>query len=1048
MGGRRRRGHGWNCLPLVSRFLSGMKAPQLTPRLRRILWVCAILLALYTVVGFFVLPPIVRTQLVKRISAELGRPVTLGKVRLNPYALSVTLENLDVREKGGGGSFVGWQRLYVNFDALDSLFGDWVLSEIALDGFHAQVTVNAESTLNCSDLLAKFGGPPPPSAAKPAAPPRPVRIGRLAVSRARVDFADHSRGQPFQTTIGPLDFALSQFRTVGQRGAPYHFEAVTEAGEKFIWNGTLSADPVHSAGEFGVENLDLPKYAPYEAAAFPAIIKSGRLSVRGRYEIGLDPHSHVLRLADGALSLHNLRIDERGHEQPAVELAALEIAGINADGVALKAGISSVVLSGGHLAVRRDKDGSINLLTLLPSEATAPGVTAPNATPARLPDLTVGEVTLKDFRIDISDLAAPRPVQLGLGDLQCSLKNITLADGAVMPLQLSLAWAPQGTLQIDGSVSIRPAPRASLKIEARDLAILPLSPYLEQFMNARITQGLASTSSRVEFTLADHQPVATLEGNAQVERFGLVDGAHSEDLAGFAALALNGLKVTTAPQPGVTLAEVAVAAPYARVVRNQDQSLNLAAVAATPGPAAVAVTTGPTAALPRVEIGKVTITDGDFSFTDRSLEPNVKMDVNQFGGTIAGLSSGQLGQADVDLKAAVDGVGPVAITGKLDPLSEKKFVDLTIAAKSVDLLPLSPYSGRYAGYEIARGKLVLDIKAKVADRRIDMTNVITLNQFTFGAATNSPDETHLPVRLGVALLKDLDGKIVIDVPVEGSLDDPSFRIGKVVWRVIGNLLTKAAVSPFALLGSMFGGGGEELSYQEFAPGATGPLPTEAGKLETLVKALTNRPGLSLSIAGNYDAAADTYALKQQRFADLVRRQVWETRRVADPNLPPPEQLTITPEEHLAMVKKLFDEKFPPGTEFGTPLPTPPAVAPPPSAPPPGLVKRVVNVLTLQSVRSRRAAEKEEAKAAADLKQATAAAMAAGLPLEVMTARLADTMEVNDNDLRALAMARAMHVRDYLISTGKIAADRLFLAQSTAAAAIKQNQGPRVFFELQ
>ena len=266
--------------------------------------------------------------------------------------------------------------------------------------------------------------------------------------------------------------------------------------------------------------------------------------------------------------------------------------------------------------------------------------------------------------------------------------------------------------------------------------------------------------------------------------------------------------------------------------------------------------------------------------------------------------------------------------------------------------------------------------------------------------------------------------------------------------MIGNLLTKAAVSPFALLGSMFGGGGEELSYQEFAPGAAVPLPAEAGKLDTLVKELTNRPGLNLSIAGNYDAAADTYALKQKKLADLIRRQIWETRRVADPNIAPPEQLTITPEEHGAMVKKLFDTKFPPGTEFGTPLPKPPAVAPPLPAPPPGLVKRVVNAITLQGLRSRRAAEKEQAKTAEDAKQATAAAVAAGLPLEVMTARLAETVEVNDNDLRTLAMARAMHVRDYLMTTGGIAADRLFLTQPAAGATAKQNQGPRVFFELQ
>jgi hypothetical protein len=1039
-----------------------MNLAGLSTRARRALWITSTLLVLFTVTGFFVLPPILKSQLVKRLSAELGRPVTLGKVRVNPYVLSVTLENLEVGEKDATGSFFGWQRLYVNFDALPSLFGEWVLSEIALDGFHSHVLINQDGTFNFSDLLAKAAAlPAPPAAAKPS---RPFLIDSLKVTGASLDFADNSRKKPFRTAVGPVGFTLTDFRTAGDRGASYHFEAVTEAGERFAWTGTLSADPVASTGEFGVENLDLPKYAPYTEEASNAEITAGKLSVHGHYEAKLDGGNRVLKLADGGLSLHDLRIAERGSGPAAIELAALEVTGINADGVSMKTGIGRVALAGGHLVVRRDKDGTINLLTLLPSGGPAPG--AAPAPAASLPpiDLTVGEVALKDFKVDITDLAAPRPAQLGLSDIQGSMKNVTLAEGAAMPLQFSLVWAPQGTVQIEGSVSIRPALKLALKTDVASLAILPLSPYLEQFANVRITEGAVSTSNRVQFALEGAQPSATFEGEVRVDKFGLVDGAHLEELAGFSALALNGLKIGTAPQMSVVLAEVMVAAPYARVVMAKDNVLNLVAVAPKSGPAPAEAKTGETAPqpgpapadgktggaapLPKIEIAKITITDGDFSFTDRSLEPNAKMVVNQFSGTISGLSSGNLGRADVDLKASVDGAGPVAITGKLDPLSENKFVDLTIDVKSVDLLPLSPYSGRFAGYELARGKLFLSIKAKVADRKVDMANVVTLNQFTFGAATNSADAIHLPVRLGVALLKDLDGKIVIDVPVEGSLDDPSFRIGKVVWRVIGNLLTKAAMSPFSLLGSMFGGGGEELSYQEFTPGATVPLPAEAQKLETLVKALTNRPGLNLGIEGSYDAAADAYALKQQKLTDLIRRQIWEARRATDPNIPPPEKLALTPEEQGAMLKKLFDAKFPPGTEFGTPLPKPPTVAPPPPAPPPGLVKRVVNVITFQSARSRRAAEKEQVKAAEELKNATAAAVAGGLPPEAMTARLADTMEVNDDDLRTLATARATHVRDYLLTTGKIASERLFLAKLATADQAKKSKGPRVFFELQ
>ena len=1026
------------------------------PSLRLCRWLiaAAICFVLFSVMGFLVLPPIVKAQAEKRLSAELGRTVSIGRVRMNPYALSVTIENFDIREKDSRASFLGWNRLYVNFDLLSSLTGDWVLTDVALDGFHAEVAINPDGTFNFSDLQAKAAAAAVPvPGAPPVKPMRPVRVGRFAVTQARVDFSDHSRRHPFTTVVGPDTFVLTGFRTAGARGAPYHFDAVTESGERLAWTGTLSADPLESHGEFAVENLVLKKYTPYFEERMRADLLDGKLTVRGHYEAAFAARQRVLKLADGEVHLRDLHLNERATGQTAVELRTLDVMGIQADANALKATVASVALAGGHLVVRRDKDGSLNLLTMLLPEASpvsAPPSPAPAApaAPAAFPDVAVGVVTLKDFKIDFTDNAAPRPAQLGLSQLQVSVKNVTLAEGAVMPLLVSFNWAPQGTVHVDGSVTLKPVLTADLNTDVTALAILPLSPYVEQFINARISQGTISTSNSLHLTMPGGRPVITSTGDLAVEKFGLVDGLHNEELAGFASLTLTGLKAATSPQLSVSLAEINVTGPYARVIVNADKSINLLAImpAAAPSPDAVPAKSPPAAALPKIEIGRVVITGGDFSFTDRSLEPNVRMAITQFGGSIAGLSSENVARADVDLKGVVDGAGPVAISGKLDPLGAVKFVDLKVDFKNVDLLPISPYTGKFAGYELARGKLVVDTKILVEGKKLDATNVVTLHQFTFGAATNSPDATGLPVRLGVALLKDVDGKIVIDLLVQGSLDDPNFRVGKVVMRVIVNLLTKAATSPFSLIGSMFGGGGEELAFQEFAPGSSDLQPAERPKLDTLVKALTNRPALSLGIEGNYDAAADAYALKRQKLADLVRRQIWEAQHATNPNIPPPAQLVIAPEENAAMVKKLFNGKFPPGTKFGTPLPAAPAVTAPPPPPPPGFIRRVINVITFQEKRAEHAAKKEEARRAAEHEKAVAAAAVTGLPLEEMSGRLAEATIVDDNDLRALASARAQHVRDELINAGHISVDRLFLAQSTDPA--KQNKGPRVFLNLQ
>jgi hypothetical protein len=1038
-----------------------MKPAQTGSRWRRNLWIGAGLLAAYTVAGFFVAPAIVKAQLEKRATAALGRTVTVGKVRVNPFAISLTLENFDVRLKEGTGSFLGWSRLYLNADPLASLLGTWTVGAVELDGFHAAAILQRDGTFNFADIVARLGAEAVPAtpAAEPAQPPA-VHIGRLAVTQARLDFTDESRARPFATTLGPVSFSLTDFRTAVERGAPYRFEAVTEAGERLAWSGALSAVPLASTGELRLENIQLPKYAAYYADLVQAELTDGKLSVGGRYEARFDGANRVLKLAGAGLQLRDLKVVTRAGQQPLLDLPALEVAGVNADALALKADVAAVTLTGGHVSVAREQDGSINLLkALLPAPADERVSNASSGKAAApLPDVRIGEVAVKGLTVDVADHTVPGSARLGLADIQVALKNVTLADGAEMPLDLAFNWAPAGTVKVTGTVAIQPEVRATLQTDVAGLALLPLSPYVEQFVRAHLTQGAVSTSGAVTLALGTGTPVATFDGRVGVDQLGLVDATQNESLAGFASLALNGLKVTTAPQLTVTLDEVNVAAPYARVLVGQDGTVNLTTLAkaeavagsggvSPPSDATATEKSGdklpPTsetpanaAVSPRIAIARVVVSDGEFSFADRSLQPGVRMAITRFGGTIAGLSSENLARADVDLKATVDGVGPVAIQGQLDPLGAKKFVNLKVDFRNVDLLPLSPYSGKYAGYELARGQLNLDVQAKLDDRRIEATNVITLNQFTFGAPVESPDATKLPVRLGVALLKDMDGRIVIDVPMAGSLDDPELRIGKVVLRVIVNLLTKAAVSPFALLGSMFGGGGDELAFQEFAPGGSELLPAEAGKLATMVKALANRPGLSLGIEGGFDGPADTHALREQKLAALVRSRIWEERRAADPNLPPPDQLVITPEEHATMVKRLFDEKFPPGTEFGAPLPPPPAVAAAPTPAKRSLFRRVVEVFTGEGA-SAAAAPAEVGPPAPDA--------AAGPSLAEMSGRLAGTLDVSDDDLRALADARARRVRDYFIGEGKIAPDRLFLTQAKEP---KQNKGPRVFLTLQ
>ena len=262
--------------------------------------------------------------------------------------------------------------------------------------------------------------------------------------------------------------------------------------------------------------------------------------------------------------------------------------------------------------------------------------------------------------------------------------------------------------------------------------------------------------------------------------------------------------------------------------------------------------------------------DGTINVTDRSISPPFGTALTDFGGRIAGLSFDQAETATVDIKGRL-GSGPLAVSGRINPLAQKKYVDLAIKLDDLDLSAMSPYSGKYAGYAVEKGQLALDLKYLIEARQLDAKNQVRIAQLTFGNSVESKDATKLPVRLAVSLLKDRQGVITIDLPVSGSLDDPKFSVWGVVWMVLKNLLVKAATSPFALIGSLFGGG-EELSWLDFEPGRADLPPGARAKLETLSKALFERPALRLEVEGHVDPDRDLQALRRLELERRVKAQ--------------------------------------------------------------------------------------------------------------------------------------------------------------------------------
>ena len=1041
-------------------------------------WVPGLFVA-YTILGFLILPPIIRAVAVKQLSKQLDRDVSIQKVKLNPYTLSATVRGLLIKDKDQQ-PFVSWDEVYVNFQ-LSSFFGhDWVFKEITVTNPCVRVQVNKDYTLNFSDLVAKFStnepakGPPKPSK------PLGLRIDRLQIASATSSLTDLTPRTPFSRIVGPLSVTLKNFKTDPDNKNPYSFSGTTDAGEKFAWSGFFYLDPIRSQGEFSLENVSLNKYAPLYQDLVRFEIRDGVAEVHSTYRFELSATNQIATITNTSFGLHTLKLAEAGKDSNLVELSEFAVSGASVDAVARQADVGLISASGGKLDLRRGKDSAINVVELSkPSESATnvPGgvlvllQAVTNAVALLLNTTnawsgTVHEVAVTNCALNLEDLVNSRPVRLGLDQISLQATNLSNLPGANLHAALSLRWNTNGSVKTEVTGSAFPT-IVDVSIALDHLELRPLDPYLESKVNVFILGSKLSLNGHVNLHATNSElPVVTFHGNTRLEDFTTVDGALAEDLLKWKSVQVSGIEANLNPQ-SVDVKEVLVDGASARVIIESNRTVNLLAALrladtnappaeaakkqtakeekkATPTTASTkesASTTATTNAsmLPKFTIARVIITNAAVRFTDRSVSPAVDLGVVHTDGLISGLSSEELRHADFKLNTRVDNVGPVEVSGTINPFGKNQTNDIKVIAKNVDLTPTSPYVGKYAGYRLVRGKVELDLTYHLVDRQIKAKNKVVLDRFTFGEKVTSPDATKLPVKLAVAILKDREGKIKLDVPIEGSLDDPQFKLHKVIVGAIENVLTRIATAPFAMLGSIFGGKGEELSFQEFTPGSAELQATGKEKLDNLIKGLYERPALELEIEGSVEPDADREGLRHVALDKKLRTLKWLSLGKAERGATPADKIELTPEERPRWLKKQYADAMAKGEiTAGSTKTNEPSTASIAAVAATAQRSEPLHGATYLMEAAKATPLPPVSNAAAPGKSRRAAVA------DAMEQALLDKITVTESDFHTLAAERAKAVRQYVLDNGKVEADRIFLSERQGAA---KADGSKAYLQL-
>lgn len=860
-------------------------------------------LALYSLLGFLILPGIALRIANQQLANYATVPARIERIELNPFSLELTLWGLKIGEPGK--EQVAFERLYANLQ-IDSLWTRALhLADVQLDKPKTELLFNKSGQLNLAQL---FKLPPSePTPANPDAKPFPLRIDSIKLAGGYVHFEDLRPSEPIEFLYDTLDFELKNLSTLPEDNADMTLVAAGPAGGQIDWKGNFSLVPITSEGTLKVTNGKMKAWWPYVRDALPLVLEDGVLNFSTEYKFSLAKETE-LNLTNTAASIAPFAI-KAPDGRPLVRLERLDVSETTVDLAKQHVVVGKIRSNKLETWAALEADGQLDWQKLFASQpskpakapepknapATADSPKAEPAAPSKPWQVLLKDVQLRNYQVHLADRQAKPAVALELGPLNVDLQNFDSLNQSPFTLKVDSGVGKQGKLQASGEVNLNPV-SARLKVNTQDIDLRVAQSYISPFIRLELRSGMLGSNLDVNLKSTDPLKLQ-VTGRAQVDQLHTLDTLKTRDFLKWQRLVLEGVNY----QHGDSLSidKVNLLQPYARFMINDDRTTNVddllipQAPDKGPKPASKDKPLG-------IRIGQIAINDGSANFADFSLTPNFATAIQQLNGQIGTIDSRQAKPASVDIKGKVDRYAPVTIKGSVNPFDPMAALDIATSFKRVELTTLTPYSGKFAGFRIRKGRLNLDLHYVITKGQLKAENKVVVEQLQLGEKVDSADAVDLPIRLAVALLKDSDGKISIELPVTGDLNNPQFSVMPIVWQTLRNLVVRAATAPFKFIGGLVtGGGSEDLGNVSFAPGSSELNKDAEGALNTLAKALKERPTLRLEIEGTAAASSDGPFLAAQRLEREYQYNYYKILQRRGDKVPAQASLLVVPEKEKA-----------------------------------------------------------------------------------------------------------------------------------------------------
>jgi uncharacterized protein involved in outer membrane biogenesis len=857
--------------------MSIVQPQMMLQRYRKPLIGVAVAILIYAILGFFLAPWLIKNTATNAVRDNLGVELKLQKVSVNPFVLSLQVDALELDEPNGE-PFLTVERIFINFQ-LSSVFR-WALTfrELHIDSPRLRLERDADGEFNFAFLAQQAAESGENDPAADSGPPR-LLIQDFAIIDSGVDWQDEVPPEPVDTYLGPINIVISELNTLPDRAGLQDVIITTETQGTLSWNGSLELNPLRSAGRAAIKGSHFPLTSAYLKYEVGFDVDEGSIDIELDYRVDTRPDGTLeasvsnfeMSINELVVRTFNEALGRAGDDREVLKLPLVRLWGGEMRWPEKTVTASGFSLEDGVISLLREADGTLNVqstetpVTNDEDVEAAPDSTTPPGEPWRL---SLSQFAINRLALNLEDRTLEPAANVGWRSLDVDIRDISNEPSASFPTAVRLEALDGGSISVDGQLTVLPAPSFHFDLAVNGLELRTADPYVKSVADVHLESGAFNANAKLHSSAEEPLKVS---GDFEIVDFLLTESDQDTRLGSWASLRAENL-VYTAAGNALDVSEVRFTKPYGDILIAEDGSINLGRVRkgdeveSEDEPGAEKADTDAAAgdSGTAVTIGRVLVSDAAADFADLSLPLPFEAKIAALNGEISTIATTSSEPSTVRMEGKVDEFGQVQISGTVTPLEPAANTDIKLVFENVDMPKFSAYSIPFAGQEIASGRLDLDLGYTISEGALVGENNVVLRDFELGDKVEHPDAMSLPLGLAVALLKDPDGRIDLDVPVRGDLDDPEFKYGTVVRKALVNLLTRIVTAPFALLGNLVGAEAGELEYLVFEPGRSDLSPPELEKAGKIAEALALRPKLALQIGGVYVPESDAAALKAEK----------------------------------------------------------------------------------------------------------------------------------------------------------------------------------------